>query len=461
MSLKTKLTSCIIAFMMIMSVLVVGVWALKTTNFTVGGNITFKTKGIQATITDATLTGATTTDNTTVGSATRCKDIIITENTTEENIEADYETWQGLALQFSETTATLTFTITNTKPETEDYPYMSVEVSISHDSIENADIQVTNTNGGNKIYLASGASAEYTISFYLNDKTADASISGFKVDFAMERMLTDPTESAIQLSYQAQNGKIPAYYYVNMGKSGTTDLRWRLVSFDGVNAFKATKTTPPKMYTPITGDSAYKNATFILQEGLTLYKEFDVNYTTNNYAASPIRTYLRSTGTGTMYADYSMSGTVWNKISQRTIGDLHNDIGWALSYDGTTVPNEGGEATYAPPTGTKPNGIYDTTYTTSTSDKLWLMSVKEIYTLVGGGRVIDNTIPYTWSEEVRENLIWRQNSTSTEDYGEYYWLRSPNPGNSDYAFGVDNYGAWSDDYVGYAYAVRPAFNLNF
>ncbi len=435
MSLKTKLTSCIIAFMMIISVLVVGVWALKTTNFTVGGNITFKTKGIQATITDATLTGATTTDNTTVGSATRCKDITITDNTTEENLASDYETWQGLALQFSETTATLTFTITNTKPETEDYPFMSVEVSISHDSIENADIQVTNTNGGNKIYLASGASATYTISFYLNDKTADASISGFKVDFEMERMTTSPTESTVQLSYNSTGN----YYYVNMGTYNSSSLVWRLVSFDGVNPYTPTSATPPTMYTQLNSDGAYTNAVFLLQTYISsLSMCHDSDYTTNNYCDSEIRAYIKSTGTGTMYANYSMSGTVWNKIQARSINDLHDDIGW--NYYG----NDSAYAT---------NAIYDTTPTTSSTsktDKLWLMSVKEVYTLLGGGRVINNTIPTDWSS-VMENTAW--------DY--YYWLRSPYPYGSDYAFRVDDGGDWDYDGVGSGYAVRPAFNLNF
>ncbi len=461
MTLKAKLTSCIMAFVMIVSVLCVGVWALKTTNFEVGGNIVFKTKGIEATITDATLTGATTTNGTTIGSSSCCKDITITPDTTEENLESEYSTWQGLGLQFSDLTATLTFTVQNTKTykEGEDYQYMSIEVSTNQTSMTNADIQVTNTNGGNKIYLAPGDSTTYTISFFVNDKAENASINGFTVNFNMLRMETAPTESTVQLSYQAAEGYNDAYYYVEMGTYNSSPVRWRVASFDGVTRAVASKSTPPTMYTAVSGDSAYKNVVFV-QQTYTKDFAFDESYTSNDYAISPIRTYLKNTATtadgSTSYrGDLGIPTTssnaytkIYNKIQTRkggatatTATSLYDDINWDYS-------------TYAVSDGTPST-------TDSNTDKFWLMSVKEAWTMIGGGRIIDGKANWVWSEDSQEckNLIWRQNST--DEYGVYYWLRSPNPSGSDLAFSVGYNGDWGSYIVADTYAVRPAFNLNF
>ena len=50
-----KLTSTIIAFILLTSMLIVGVFAVKQTQFSVGGNIVFNANGVEATISQGEL----------------------------------------------------------------------------------------------------------------------------------------------------------------------------------------------------------------------------------------------------------------------------------------------------------------------------------------------------------------------------------------------------------------------
>ncbi|MBO5021964.1 MAG: leucine-rich repeat domain-containing protein, partial [Clostridia bacterium] len=111
---------------------------------------------------------------------------------------------------------------------------------------------------------------------------------------------------------------------------------------------------------------------------------------------------------------------------------------------------------WSPPAGTTQYATYDTTpKSTEGADKLWLMSVAEVYTLLGGGTIgADGTIASSWSTEVRAGCNWDADNTS-----DYYWLRSPNPRYSDRAFGVLSSGGCGYYGVGSTCAVRPAFNL--
>ena len=218
-------------------------------------------------------------------------------------------------------------------------------------------------------------------------------------------------------------------FYVEMG-TYNNPVVWRLV---GLNGAKFTDTTAPTSGT----------CTFILETYVVKYKEFEETGTYNDYSTSTVRDYLN----GDYITELNLTNdATYNAITAREITDLHTDIGWALG-------NVGGGQQYAPPAGTTQYATYDTTpKSTEGADKLWLMSVKEIYTMVGGGELnADGTIPSSWSTYY-DNLIWNEG---------HYWLRSPNPHNSNGAFGVDLDGVWNNDFVGSTYAVRPAFNIVF
>lgn len=442
MSIKTKLVSLILTFVMLTSLLVVGVFAVKQTDFQVSGNIVFKTKGIEATISSATLSEGVTVDKS-------MQEIVIGEETKEEDLTASYNTWKDMAVKLTGEEATLKFSITNDKEETTMYPFMRVEVGVTSASMTNADIQVTNNMGGNAIYLAPGATADYTITMYVNDLSLDATVESFVINFGLERMITTPTESEVQLSYDETGN----YYYVEMGTYSESAVRWRLASFDGVNKYIPSSTTPPRMYTAVDGDTeAYKNVTFV-QETVAMTKAFDSD--SNDYATSDIRTYLRNTSTtatgSSFNADLGISttNTIYKKIQVKyggktadQEGSLYDDINWSYhTYEVT-------------------DGTAQTTDTNS--DKFWLMSVKEAYTLIGGGRIKDGNVNwiYTETDPVCQNLIWRQNST--DENGPWYWLRSPKPDTSDVDYVVGGNGdCYYYGAVGRASSVRAAFNLNF
>ena len=239
-------------------------------------------------------------------------------------------------------------------------------------------------------------------------------------------------------------------WYVTMGKYNDEDVIWRLVGIKEEGATETIRFDSSTMLKPTSGTGTFILETSACSEITTVFNS--VSSAINNYSETSIRDYLATTYVEMLYL---ADDTTYNAISPRTIADLHTDIGWAYSSDGITAPNVGGDNTYAPPTGTLPNATYDTIANDSTgSDKLWLMSAKEIFMLVGGGALGNgNTIPYAWDNLVQTNLIW--NST-------FYWLRSPFPSYSHYALAIASSGDWNRGTVGgNYYAVRPAFNYKF
>ncbi len=226
---------------------------------------------------------------------------------------------------------------------------------------------------------------------------------------------------------QDENG-----FYVTMGYTDTiSEIKWRLVGLDG-NKFAGTTA-------PTSGIG-----TFILETYVAKTKEFESTGTYNDYSTSTVRDYLN----GEYITELNLTDdATYNAITAREITDLHTDIGWATSSSSTGAGNQ-----WSPPAGTTKYATYDTTpKTTEGADKLWLMSVAEIYTMVGGGTIgADGTIPSNWSTYY-DNLIWNE---------EYYWLRSPDPNRSNRAFYVSYNGDWLYyDVVG-TRAVRPAFNID-
>ncbi len=242
-------------------------------------------------------------------------------------------------------------------------------------------------------------------------------------------------------------------FYLEMGTYNNASIVWRLVGFDG-NKFS--DTTVPTSGT----------ATFILETNISktlIFGSFVNKNGNNDYSTSYIREYLTgnssyaldyngnvdNTDNGSFLADFNIAedDAVYSAITAREITDLHNDIGWATS-------NIGGGQQYAPPAGTTEYATYDTTPKTSVgADKLWLMSVKEIYTMVGGGEFnADGVIPQDWSQ-YSNNLIWINDDV--------YWLRSPAPFASYSVFDISYDGCCYSGACGYAHSVRPAFNIEF
>ncbi len=216
-------------------------------------------------------------------------------------------------------------------------------------------------------------------------------------------------------------------FYVTMGHTDTiSEIKWRLVGVEG------------ERYTSTTKPAAGSVGTFILETNTGITHVYDETNSSNEYATSDIRTYLN----GDYVTKLGLSDdSTYNAIAERSVANMYSDIGWNIYSN---------DSSYAE------NAVYSITTSNTESDKLWLMSVAEVYTLLGGGTITDSTISTTWSTDITNGCNWDMDNTS-----DYYWLRSPYPNNSFGAILVGNDGTGTFGSVVFANAVRPAFNFQF
>lgn len=178
MSFKIKLISTVSAFILVLSLLAVGVFAAQSATVNLGGTITFQAKDVQATISAATVSGATLTD-----AENKLQAIVLdAENDGSEEIA----TWAGLVLAFDNSgdDATIKFTITNDHPE----KALTVTTTQVNGTVDNATMTVTQTGGTGTVEnnsIAVGGSAEYTVTFHIENQNASASITGFSLAIGM------------------------------------------------------------------------------------------------------------------------------------------------------------------------------------------------------------------------------------------------------------------------------------
>ncbi len=199
-------------------------------------------------------------------------------------------------------------------------------------------------------------------------------------------------------------------FYVTMGTYNNADVVWRLV---GLNGNKFTGSTAPTSGT----------GTFILETYINIVDSYDNDGDRCDYATSDMTEFLR----GEYLTELNLENdVVYSSITPRDMQNLYANIGWN-SADGT---------------------IYSINTTSTLCDKLWLMSVAEIYTMVGGGIMTDNIVPSTWDTTIQTNVAW----------GSRYWLRSTNTWMPNYITGSGEFDRETSDCT---FSLRPAFNLEF
>ncbi len=418
MTLKTRLVTTISMFFLVIALLITGVWAVSSANVNIGGTISFNATNIYATITGS-ISGATTTPTLSPLNYSANS----TPNTTELN------TWKQNLTFADATTPTIKWTVT-IQNKSERALYVTLTDNIS--TLTNATKTLTFDGGSasGEQTIPAKTSKVYTMEIKVTDTNASASVE-YDFNFDLKDASVSQNQgggnssSSVELKYDADAG----YYYVEMGTYSGSAVRWRLV---GVKESGASETTK---FTGSTAPSAGSVGTFILETYATESKSFDAN--NSDYATSDIREYLN--GDYKTFLNLTNDAT-YNAIAERTVADMYTDIGW----------NHGGHnSSYAPVE------VYSLTTSNTESDKLWLMSVVEVYTLLGGGAIsADGTISATWTS-VMAGTNWDADNTS-----DYYWLRSPYPLNSTTAFYVSNDGDHKYFNIGFPRAVRPAFNLN-
>lgn len=222
------------------------------------------------------------------------------------------------------------------------------------------------------------------------------------------------------ITYPAPEPKGPI---ITMGEYQGEQVEWKLIAVDGVR---------------YTGDELPTSGvgTFFLQTAscTDLKCAFDIELETDDYAQSDIREYLKNQYLSTL----NLNGNeIYNKITPRTVADMYIDIGW----------NTGGNSNY------DANIVYSISTTNKESDKLWLLSAKEVYEWVGGGVINSKIIPYTWSDDIINNVVWD---------GDCYYTRTPYY-NEDWCRVVGIFWDGAMDFSVYNEndcAPRPAFNID-
>ena len=442
-SKKCKLFLSLIALIFSLGVMCFGVYSVASVQYTISGNVYYEVPTPPVRITKIT-SGST---------------ILSTSSITLE-LGKPYPLDYSLEIQPNSTY------VDPEHPQgqrTEIFLQMSSNISnyarmfINYDSTTNSDVKVN----ASSLYLKS--SGIYKI--YIDNNSSSAvnlNTLGITIQY-------DEKESILQ--YDETN----KYFYVEMGtlmRDNATQneyIKWRLI---GTQTDKATSTSASQ-YERFDGTSAPSTGTkgvFILETNTLLKRDdgtnsslnevaFNHSYSTstnkhteegwtdilaNDYATSTVRQYINgnnvykasSSITGgygpdmsshysNMYTDFCIdteNDIVYKAITGRTLKDLYLENGGGSSNSGKPV--------YFPEQLTTLN---KEGYTSSTADKFWLLSYKEV----------DALLSYTgWPSDRRNN----------------YWVRSPYLA-AFYAFGV----GYTNHVFSYVYsgnfAARAAFTM--
>ena len=321
-----------------------------------------------------------------------------------------------------------------------------------------------------------------------NNSGSPITVSGLEVSFEEKEDLLQATADG-EVSQCTGEG----YWYVEMGTySTTTDneegkreseyLRWRYFAEETTEYIAGTETeevlAEGKHYDFDPNTRPTGNGYFILETHKSAFNSTNVGgllcswnndylksspydhqlngldgINANDYSTSTIRQYMNSTelvsknytstSTDAGYV-YSPSGTqsymftdlhidpendiVYNHITARTLGDLYSNMYQSTSGGDVTFPDlSGADAGYQ--------------YQSTDSDKFWLLSYYEAYSLLSGNATTGSDTDRVW---------WND-----------YWLRSPYPTHAylaSYVLYGGNLNSGSAVYYS-AYAVRAAFKF--
>ena len=320
--------------------------------------------------------------------------------------------------------------------------------------------------------LTSGESKGLTIT--VNNTGSATTISGLEVEFEEKTDLLQVTEEDETSTYTEEG-----YWYVEMGTYSTTSdnaegkreseyLRWRYFS-DTTSHYEFNRDTRPtgKGYFILENYYSSYNSTNVgglycswnndylnaspYKHQLNGWTDIDAN----DYSTSTIRQYMNSeeervqryyTYSNSIYSPNDPASNmfidlhidpdndiIYTDIIGRTLGDLYTDM-----TDSKTNPQDV----------TMPKGSSsgwegaEITYSEDDTDKFWLLSYYEAYTLLSGNTTTS--------------------SDTDREWGDYYWLRSPNSSHSNNACSVITSGNLSvNNGVNYgSNAVRAAFKFS-
>ena len=183
MKKKTKFIMVAMALCLTVALGVLGIFAVKTLNMTVGGNITFAADGISFVVSDGEFK---TTDNAEytgiMTETTKLQGFEMNTNTKLSDVQDKVDSWTNLNLTMSSLgDAVLHFDIKNIMQTDSLYVYFD----ILHGENTNNNMSITQTGEGEAV--APNQTKEFTLAFDIIDDTINAALLGFKVDVFITR----------------------------------------------------------------------------------------------------------------------------------------------------------------------------------------------------------------------------------------------------------------------------------
>ena len=214
MSFKIKLVSCLSAFIIVVSVMLVAVFAATNVTLNIGGNVSFTATATQATISQGVVSNGTLAD-----SANKMHEIVIDA---ENDGATAIATWSGLELTFNENgqDMTITFGITNNHTERD----LQVSISNTITSSDNATMAITSTSDNpiTGIIIPANTtgtanSETITVTFSVTNKAMPASLEGFTINVNLESAGEGYTVNMSNTINSALDDAVPVAYYIVNG----------------------------------------------------------------------------------------------------------------------------------------------------------------------------------------------------------------------------------------------------
>lgn len=214
MSFKIKLVSCLSAIIIVVSVMLVAVFAATNVTLNIGGNVSFTATATQATISQGVVSNGTLAD-----SANKMHEIVIDA---ENDGATAIATWSGLELTFNENgqDMTITFDITNNHTERD----LQVSLSNTITSSDNATMAITSTSDDpiTGIIIPANTtgtanSETITVTFSVTNKAMPASLEGFTINVNLESAGEGYTVNMSNTINSALDDAVPVAYYIVNG----------------------------------------------------------------------------------------------------------------------------------------------------------------------------------------------------------------------------------------------------
>ena len=184
MKKRTKISLVAMSLCLVIALGVLGIFAVKTLNMSVGGNITFMADGILASISKGTMAGGSFV--TPADADTKMKAVEVTTNKTETELNAELASWQGLNLAFAQSGADVTITFTIKNNSTQANSYIDVKTTINNGTAVNAYADVSPS----WVVIDPGATQTFVITLSVITTEINASLTDFVVGFALSKTNT-------------------------------------------------------------------------------------------------------------------------------------------------------------------------------------------------------------------------------------------------------------------------------